>query len=553
MSTANTHESVNLTPTHAGATGSLSLYPFGCVTGGRRGRALSIPPDLRPRISRIGYHAPTHLLYVAFDLSLPARSDATTRAPVTVAVAAYAVAPAWGFRDAAATYYRLFPAAFARRAAPDGIWMPFTDPSKVEDVADFGVAYHEGDNSVARDDALGILSLHYTEPMTYWQPLAASVPRTYEAALAALRADAAGTDAKKRRWAQAVLTSGSKDESGRFNVEFQNKPWANGAVWVLNPNPKMPHRPGEWTKARLNFGDTERARYAPGAAGGVLDGEYLDSLEGWADHLDFRPESLRATGLPLTFSTDSLRPALPTWFSVYEYAAALSGELHGRRKLLFANTALARFSAFALVLDVMGIETNWGTSADFRPDSDAVFNFRRTMSYHKPYLLLQNNDYDQFGYDAVERYFQRCLFYGVFPSMFSANAADHAYWETPRWYNRDRPLFRKYIPAIQRLSRAGWEPVTYGRSDSAAVFVERFGRNDLTVCNTGKDDVQATITIQLPLLGPGKSPVVADGMTGLALSAERTPSGLAVPVTLRAGETRVLHIGSRRGAPVGQR
>jgi hypothetical protein len=48
----------------------------------------------------------------------------------------------------------------------------------------------------------------------------------------------------------------------------------------------------------------------------------------------------------------------------------------------------------------------------------------RSMSGAKPYLLLMNTDYDRFTPDLVEKYFQRCLFYGMWPGFFSHNAAD---------------------------------------------------------------------------------------------------------------------------------
>src|SRR6185369_16371776 len=104
---------------------------------------------------------------------------------------------------------------------------------------------------------------------------------------------------------------------------------------------------------------------------------------------------------------------------------------------------------------------NWlGSDGQWRPDSDETFNLRRTMSAQKPYLLLMNTDYEKFTSVDVEKYFQRSLFYGVYPSMFSADAATKAYWDNPKWYNRDRPLFRKYIPILKRFSAAGWEPIT---------------------------------------------------------------------------------------------
>src|SRR5262249_39340461 len=156
-----------------------------------------------------------------------------------IGVARFDVDPRWGFRSAAALYYSLFPEAYHRRATAEGIWMPFTDPSKVTDVKDFRVAYHEGDNSVASDDRLAILSFRYTEPMTYWMPMAPGAPRTYDAALNMIRQNAAGADPEKRKWAEAVLSSGTRDSSGKLNVEFQNAPWTNGAVFALNPNPRL--------------------------------------------------------------------------------------------------------------------------------------------------------------------------------------------------------------------------------------------------------------------------------------------------------------------------
>jgi hypothetical protein len=106
----------------------------------------------------------------------------------------------------------------------------------------------------------------------------------------------------------------------------------------------------------------------------------------------------------------------------------------------------------------------------------------RTLAGKKPYLLLMNTDFDRFGSALVERYFQRSLFYGMYPSMFSHNAADNPYWKNPAWYNRDRFLFQRYQPLIKEIAEAGWQPVTRATSDNPNIFVERFGpRPDGTI------------------------------------------------------------------------
>jgi hypothetical protein len=88
-----------------------------------------------------------------------------------------------------------------------------------------------------------------------------------------------------------------------------------------------------------------------------------------------------------------------------------------------------------------------------------------------------NTDYARFTPELVERYFQRCLFYGVWPGFFDQEAASKdPYWASAkRWYERDRPLFKRYIPLLQKLTTAGWQPLTHATCQNTNVFLERFG------------------------------------------------------------------------------
>ncbi len=68
----------------------------------------------------------------------------------------------------------------------------------------------------------------------------ASMPRTYEAAMAEARRLASQGSPE----AKALLTSGCRDAGGRPLVAFEDTPWCNGAVWRMN---SMPGIPGEVT------------------------------------------------------------------------------------------------------------------------------------------------------------------------------------------------------------------------------------------------------------------------------------------------------------------
>ena len=165
-------------------------------------------------------------------------------------------------------------------------------------------------------------------------------------------------------------------------------------------------------------------------------------------------------------------------------------------------------SPSAPLLDVLGTEVNWLRHGEYLPDSDAVMSFRRALCRQKPYCLLMNTDYSRFTPDRVERYFQHCLFYGVWPGFFDEEAASKdPYWASAKkWYERDRPLFRKYIPLLRRLTAAGWQPLTHAACSNSKILVERFGPEPggpvfLTLLNDTADAQSGTVTADLRALG----------------------------------------------------
>ncbi len=176
-------------------------------------------------------------------------------------------------------------------------------------------------------------------------------------------------------------------------------------------------------------------------------------------------------------------------------------------RLMFANGSLWNFPWCAGYLDIIGTETDWAaTRGTYSPASDEVMLYYRAMCFKRPYLTLQNTEFEKFPHEWVEKYFARCCYYGVLPSFFSHNAAGAVYWNRPELYNRDRDLFRKYIPVIRAADEAGWEPVTLATVDAPDVWVERFGTGTtvyFTVFNSGKAAADAKLRVDLRALGAG--------------------------------------------------
>ena len=476
-------EYVNAASFSAGANGRLSRYPFAAVATGDRGLGLGI--DMAwPAFFRVGYNAGANELFLAYDIGLaPERPTARLR------FCRFNFDPKWKFRAALARFYEIFGDYFRCRTPQQGLWMPFAKISAVKDWQDFGFKFKEGTNETEWDDERDIITFRYTEPMTWWMRMPEEMPRTLTAALAEARRLA---DEKKDPRAMALLTSGFHDETGQFPARLLDTPWCNGAVWSIN---SMPNIRGQTTdfKNKWNAGLREKL-YGPQRSGD-LDGEYVDSSEGYVtDELDFRRDHFAAAQNPLTFSLEARKVGIFRGLIVFEYVRAIARDVHGMDKLMMANSTPSRLCWLAPMLDVMGSETNWNPGGTWRPMSDSDLLYRRVLCKDKPYCFLMNTRFEQFGHELVEKYMKRCLAYGIFPGFFSHNASQGHYFSRPELYERDRDLFKKYVPLCRSVAEAGWEPITRARSSDRRVYVERFGARYLTVFNDSTERRTITIT-----------------------------------------------------------
>ena len=278
----------------------------------------------------------------------------------------------------------------------------------------------------------------------------------------------------------------------------------------------------------------------------TVDGNYIDSSEMSATDLDFRREHWQGIQTPLTFATDDGRPAQMLIFATRDFAREVGGRLHPKGKLMFANSTPWNFPWLGPCLDILGTETNWAPEGKYRGEGDEIMCYRREVCYQKPYCLLQNTDFTTWPYEATEKYFKRCAAYAVFPSFFSANAATNCYFEQPALYNRDRPLFKRYIPVIKRLAAAGWEPLTAARCDKDKVYVERYGslaqgNLHLTVFNDTETAQKTTITLDPKLFGLAGTVRLTD-LLGNRPGAAISPLAPTVTLTIAPEDVAVLSI-----------
>ena len=465
--------------------GCYSRWPFLAAAVNGRGLAVGLDPR-HPTFSRVSLHAGLRILYAAFDVALvPEKKTAR------VGLVVFPFAAKDGFRGALEAYQRLFPEFNEVKQTKQGNWMAFRKISKVQGWEDFGFAIKEGDGETAWDDEYGITTYHYTEPSTWWMRIKGREGRaqaTMEECVAEAERLAAKGDSLARAWKACAM----KDELGRPCGRIKDEPWCKGIVWNLNCSPGQ----GPDGEFEAKLGDAYFAQHYAGTFPEGLDGEYVDSSEMYVtDPVDYNRANFAGMDTPLTFSADELRPCVFKGMMAYEYVRGVWRKARAVGRRTMANSTPRQWWWLAPHLDVMGTETDWHHNGKWRPMSDEEFMYMRALCGAKPFCFLMNTDFGSFTVEMVEKYMQRSLAYGMYPSFFSANASSNHYFDNPSLYNRDRHLFRKYMPLCKRVGEAGWRPVNrLLASDSPQVITEQFGDQYATVFNLGTNSVHAVLT-----------------------------------------------------------
>ena len=93
---------------------------------------------------------------------------------------------------------------------------------------------------------------------------------------------------------------------------------------------------------------------------------------------------------------------------------------------------------------------------------------------------------------------------GCFPGFFSHNASQGHYFTRPELYDRDRPLFKKYVPLCKLVAEAGWRPDHRGPVERRASLCGAVRRALVTVFNDSPEHAHRDDSARRP--GAGVQP-----------------------------------------------
>ena len=457
----------------------VSRFPMAAVAGPKSGIALAGPLS-PPLFARLRYDSARYLC-AEFDLGLAARTDAETE-KVVFSFDLLRFAPQWGWRAALARYYERYPQFFASAPLKDqktgGWWIGPSD--QVKDLKDFGLLYAEDHfahpESTKANNEQGVYTCSYSEPWMWRitaseendlagaQPLATYLPTlTRDADLPATVMDSHDYwPAPRRDSVRAFLNSAIYGPDGKPVV---NAVRTYAGTYLELSTSCLPgiksEQWGEMNRGLLSYQYETQADVARCAAGGAkLEGVYFDSVGNWSDISaeDHRCEHFRFARFPLTFSHITGKPVISGVSAMAEYMQFIKG----KGFVTMANSDPRYVGYAAPYLDMLGAGENYDN--DFAADESLSHD--REVAYHKS-VSFGNGGMLHANPEEAERRFRLLLFYNVYPGIFSSGAES---------LEQARPLYRKYIPIMQDLGAAGWEPVPWVTTDDPAIWVERYGR-----------------------------------------------------------------------------
>ncbi len=313
---------------------------------------------------------------------------------------------------------------------------------------------------------------------------------------------------------------------GLPQMKIRTTAWGGDSVtFPLNANPGL-------------FADTDAATIGKTQLATVaamhddnpkLDGTYVDSLGAWGEYNNYRAEHFAYTRTPLSFEPTSGRSIINNRFTLLEFLWELGDLLHERDDLLFANGVHQNRRFHAYACDILGVEGH------------NYLEQKRTIAGQKPFLLLIYDIHTDVA--QMEHWFNLCGFYGIYPSYGNMSV-----FKTPEIYAPVAALNNKYVPTLQKMTGAGWQPVTQARSSDPEVWLERWGPGAdgavyLSIYNSAADERAVSVTVAAGELGlAGDAVMYADELSDLAGEATVTDGAAAIEFAAPAGRLVALRL-----------
>jgi hypothetical protein len=475
---------------------TIDRYPMLVLTSpdSAQGIMLAIPMVPIVYVYRIQYDSQWQMLQITFDFGLTSRAQRYPSMATFECLLMPLAQPAWGFRAGLESYFSLFPEAFRPKnlIRNQGIWLasPEVDVASIPDWQDFGLKFAEEMNewNVSQSKWMnknGVMIFPYVEPSNMHWCLAGVKTAAWESVHSGITNCSKDPTCGNQANALAIVNDAVVGADGKWIwAQCCAACGANAAIFMFSGlSPETLNDPSSWTSyilARLNAAYDKSVEEGYQVAGMYMDGMVAFSSE--FTHINYRESALLAAMHPPVYDSSGRIAVLSTQ-DLLAFMDVLARTLHSRGQHLMGNGQYCQGAPnfmFPAVFDVAGTESDWQSGGapgkchspawhcDFEPPPAVDLLFARAMSGAKPYLHLLDTHLATWTKEFTVQYFQICLLYGIWPSFEEDNTSEApGYFSNPKLYERDRPVFKQFIPVLRKINYAGWQPLPYANASNA--------------------------------------------------------------------------------------
>ena len=534
--------------------GVCSIYPWSAASGPRAGLSLALPLAQGPRVFLLQHDPSAGGTSLIFYFGL-AKDAGHHPSRATFQFVIYRHDPAWCMLSAMQTYYRLFPESFVKRPTFEG-YLNYADMERFEPVRHQLLIYQKDRLDDASDFGEGYQFVWHLHGCYDFHQVAYDDPKLPADAMvfSLLRGLVAAERGRPHYYTPCAetLKKIALGPQGEIAYIGDTRYWrphegynhTGKAGWGFN------FRVDEDPDVSPFLADLARHKaeqYARGPKRRDWEATFTaDAIEGYMSNtggLDYCREHFKTTLVPLTFGFGDLQPAMPNtiwdfhhkawWPITQQYKIATYGNANGYEQFFTMP-----------YVDIPMTEGSWDPQHPERLD-----RFMRAINYRKIWRYWHAWD-KRGGYGDrdpanVEAHFRHALAYAIYPAVACVQSASGD-------LESHRALYRQYVPAIEELSAAGWDPVPYAKA-SAGAIVERYGAYGqgelhLTLRNYADRAIESVLALDRKALGiaEGSELIAMDILPGTAQVAAIAREGY--PVSIAADGSRAFWIGTREQA-----
>lgn len=343
---------------------------------------------------------------------------------------------------------------------------------------------------------------------------------------------------KNSDWKLYTLNITSKQNTTKMAV-YMNIYNGNGTVWFDDITLKI-------EKTYLNI--ISNSGFEENERGNVtnynFDGVFVDSIMAgyaWGTLENYRTNHFSYVDIPLVYSYESKKPVILNLFSQYEYLNYIKSTEPG---ILSANIVPDSFNFYMHQIDAPSYETKKEYISDRILSDMRVLTNQKPISLNIQYQWYTGEVPEIISSETLENYFKYYSFYGMYSKVGRAGNNIY-YWQNLSLYERDRNLFKKYIPIINNLSKAGWETIPYANIDNPNVQFERYGSNEknnlyYTIRNEKIETQNFTLSIKV---FPGIRTIrVVELLSDNMIEATQQNDIINISATIGSSETQIYKI-----------